>query len=195
MTAQSIRFPYVKERAHNATLWLLHQHGGMINKLKLVKLVFFADLEHLLCHGRPIVGGSYVAMQHGPVSSELLYDINNINNSGDDIPFRLQPAYNVKALAPVNEDYLSESDIKVLRGINNQHGDSDRFALRDLTHEFKLWEKNYPNDQSSHPIPYDDFFMELPPKYKPAMNIPDVGGREDMLEIIKDRQEAWAMLS
>lgn len=177
----AIRFAYTQERAYNAILWLLHQHGGTLKKLKLVKLVFLADLEHLVRYGRPIVGGDYVAMPHGPVASSLLNDINSsgLNNP----PFRLISQYDVGAIASVDEDQLSESDMEVLREVNTQFGDMDQFKLRDLTHNYEAWKKNYLGNNSSYPLPYEDFFL----------NIPD--DRQEMLDIIRDRQEAWALLT
>lgn len=179
----TIQFPYIKERAYNAILWLLHQHGGKLNRLKLMKLVFFVDLEHLSRYGRPVIGGHYVAMEHGPVASEMLNDINNTKYCKSDKPFECVSQYDVAAIGPVDEDHLSESDIEILREVNSKYGDMDKYAIRDLTHNFKSWRKNYPNDSSSHPLPYEDFFLDLP------------ADRQDMLEIIRDRQDAWALLS
>lgn len=176
----TIQFPYIKERAYNAILWLLHQHSGRLNRLKLMKLVFFVDLEHLSRYGRPVIGGHYVAMEHGPVASEIYTDIKHCR---DDMPFKAAYVYDIVATAPVDEEHLSESDIEILREINSKYGDMDRYAIRDLTHNFKSWRKNYPNDNSSHPLPYEDFFLDLP------------ADRQDMLEIIRDRQDAWALLS
>ncbi|MGD0679946.1 MAG: Panacea domain-containing protein, partial [Polyangiaceae bacterium] len=67
-----IEFEYDEERARHATLWLLQEHGTL-DHIKLLKLVVLADVEHLKRYGRPIVGGEYFAMEHGPVASQL-YD-------------------------------------------------------------------------------------------------------------------------
>ena len=42
-----VEFRYDQERAWNAVLWFLHQHGGALDFLKLIKLAFFADRLHL----------------------------------------------------------------------------------------------------------------------------------------------------
>ncbi len=176
----TIHFDYVQERAHNAILWLLHQHGGMVNKMKLVKLAFFADLAHIARYGRPIIGGNYVAMPFGPVASPLLDDI---NGKAGHPPFSLASKYDVAATAPVNESHLSESDLEVLREINTTYGDMDEFTLSKLTHDYAAWKKNYPGDGSSYPLPYEDFFLDIP------------ADRQEMLHIIRDRQDAWALLA
>lgn len=179
MSAHEIQFTYEKDRAYNATLWLLHQHGGMLNRLKLIKLVFLADLEHLAKYGRPIVGGRYVAMKHGPVASELLSDIQRRTPGLPFSPVNL----NVVANQPVNEEYLAESDIEVLRDVNTEFGDYDRFALRNRTHRYNSWSKNFLGENTSYPLPYEDFFLDVPEE------------RRVMLDVIRDTQDAWGLLS
>ena len=171
-----IRFQYDCNKATQAILWLLHKHGGAMPKLSLVKLIFFADRDHLAKFGRPIVGGSYVAMKHGPVPSDLLDHLNRaIAGSGQ--PFQTI-GRTVKALESVNDEELSESDIEILDTIDARYGRRDRFALRDLTHELRAWRKNYPDpgENTSRPLPYEDFFLDL--------------DDDEMLGIIREHQEA-----
>ena len=170
-----ISFPYDAEKATQAVLWLLYKHGRAINRLKLVKLLFYADREHLSRYGRPIVGGHYVTMQHGPVSSELLNHINKA--SADTEAAFVNEDLRVLARGPVDEDKLSESDIEVLNQIDNKYGRYDRFVLRDLTHELQAWKKNYPNpeEDTSYALPYEDFFLDLED--------------DGILEIIREHQE------
>ena len=175
-----ICFPYNSERATQVVLWLLHKHGGSIDKLKLVKLAFYADREHLACYGRPIIGGSYKAMPHGPVSSELL-DHLDVATPQADLPFTTQGRC-VSANQSVNEDKLSESDIEILEKIDNEYGRHDPITLRNMTHELKAYKKNYPdiNANTSNELPYEDFFLDLKDN--------------SILDIISDNQEAWAEL-
>ena len=71
----TITFDYNQQKAFQVILWFLGRHGERLEKLKLVKLIFFADREHLHRYGRPIVGGRYVAMPLGPVASQCLDDM------------------------------------------------------------------------------------------------------------------------
>jgi uncharacterized phage-associated protein len=174
-----IRFKYEKARATQVILWFLLRHG-ITDKLKLVKMVFFADREHLARYGRPIVGGAYYAMPHGPASSELLDYIENINNEKEP-PF-IVDKHKLYPHQQFNEDYLSESDIEVLEEIDKKYGKCDSWALRNLTHELKAYKKNYPEGEStSVPLPYEDFFLDL--------------ADNGMLEIIREDQETLADLS
>lgn len=175
-----IAFRYNSQRATQAILWLLHKHGGGMDKLKLVKLLFYADREHLVRYGRPIIGGDYVAMQHGPVPSQLLNYLNRAAEEAD-LPFNLQD-HHVLAKEVVNEDELSESDIEVLEYINTEYGKYDPITLRNLTHELKAYQSCYPDPtvNTSRPLPYEAFFLDL---------------KDDgILDIVRDNQEAWAEL-
>lgn len=173
-----ITFQYDAAKAAQAVLWLLHHSGGAMDKMKLVKLIFFADRLHLAHYGRPIVGGRYVAMQHGPVSSNFLDHINGEPGTPDR-PFALE-GHRVRALADVDDDVLSESDAEVLRDVLDTYGGHDTFRLRDLTHGLRAWRENYPKGDvnTSVDLSYEDFFLDLPD--------------QDMLDIIREDQETGA---
>ncbi len=176
--SEPIKFPYNRDKAIQVALWLLNRHGGTLDKLKLVKLIFFADRKHLARYGKPIVGGNYCAMKFGPVLSEFLDDLNKAQKKGT-FPFESTTTNKVYTNVQPNEELLSESDIKILEMVDKNYGRLDPFKLAKITHALKAWEKNYPNpnDNTSYPLPYEDFFLD----------------EEDdsMLEIIKDDQEAW----
>jgi len=57
-------------KATQALNYFARQEGGSINKLKALKLLFFADRYHLRKYGRPVSECAYYAMTHGPVASE-----------------------------------------------------------------------------------------------------------------------------
>ena len=52
------------------------KHGGTINVLKLMKLLYLADRESMKQSGFPISFDHVVAMEHGPVLSQTLNLIN-----------------------------------------------------------------------------------------------------------------------
>jgi uncharacterized phage-associated protein len=155
----AITFRYDPERAYQAVLWFLHRHGGALPIMKLMKLLFFADRLHLWRYGRPLTGGRYAAMPHGPVASDLYEEV-KLSTPGR--PFQRQ-GNSIRALAPVDEEYLSESDVEVLTEIDHEYGTFDGSTLRRLTHETIAYSKNYKEEEPvrSFPLPYEDFFEDL----------------------------------
>ena len=57
------------KKATQALNFLAKKKGGKINRMKALKLIYFADRLHLRTYGRPIIGDDYWAMQFGPVPS------------------------------------------------------------------------------------------------------------------------------
>ena len=169
-----ITFDYNQPKAFQVILWFLGKHGGRLEKLKLVKLIFFADQEHLHRYGRPIVGGPYVAMPLGPVASQCLDDMDACRG-----PFELEGHYVVGHEA-YREEMLSESDLEILEAIDAQYGRFDAFHLRDITHSLNAWRENYVDGTSSS-LPYEDFFKDF--------------DDSSMLEIIREDQEARELLN
>src|SRR5450756_1986162 len=66
----SMSLSLTHRKATQALNFLARQSGGRINKLKALKLMFFADRYHLRKFGRPVSECAYYAMTHGPVASE-----------------------------------------------------------------------------------------------------------------------------
>jgi len=64
-----LEFDYKK--ATQAINYLAIKEGGRIEKLKLIKLVYFADRYHLRRYGRPMINDAYFAMPLGPVGSSV----------------------------------------------------------------------------------------------------------------------------
>ena len=179
-------FEYDRAKAAQVVLWFLSKHGGTLEKLKLVKLVFFADMEHVTRYGRPLFGGHYVTMKDGPVSSPLLDDINSSITEGKG-PFYLadRDGFIVRATELPDESFFSESDINALTETNNTYGHKDKWGLVALTHEFKAWIDNQPDGEDGKKrgvLPYEDFFKDSCPNPK-------------VLEIMQEDQEVRDLLN
>jgi uncharacterized phage-associated protein len=160
-TPTKIKFAFDTEKAKQVILWILCRNNGSMDKLQLVKLIFFADREHLIKYGRPIVGGSYFAMDHGPVSSELLTLINNSQKKPAAYPFEFRGTFELIAKGSPDDEWLSESDLLVLDEIYQKYGRTDKWKLRDMTHKLKAYKKNEPPRGCSNVMSYEDFFEDL----------------------------------
>jgi len=173
-SARPITFPYDPSKAQQVALWLLCRHGGSMDKLKLAKMVFLADRQHLVHYGRPIVGGHYFTMKRGPVSSEFKDYIDG-EMTGVELPFALSGQFNLVATQPVDENWLSPSDREILDTVYYKYKDLSPVQLADITHQFKAYKKNIPPKSSCCSIPYEDFFEDTDSK--------------DMLALVLEEQE------
>lgn len=122
------------------------RRGRDVSQYDLVKTLFLADRAHLNEWGRPVTYDNYVAMPHGPVPS-LAYDLLKGNEKVmrdhhlPCLPWKSVPQIkSTRHFFPADDainpqDYLSESDIEVLRnslGVVHSLGFGQ---IRRLTHE------------------------------------------------------------
>lgn len=66
-----MRQVFQTDAALNALLYALSKLGGKSDMHKLCKILYFADQRHLSLYGRSITGDTYIAMQYGPVPSNV----------------------------------------------------------------------------------------------------------------------------
>jgi len=136
-------FDYLK--ATQALDYFAIKAGGQINKMKELKLVYFADRYHLRKYGRMVTNDNYLAMQYGPVPSTT----KDIAESNDYLDETIG-AYSQNFIEPINnltlrtingldESVLSDSDLEALKFSWDTFGHLDQFELRDLTHFYPEW--------------------------------------------------------
>ena len=98
---------------------------GQISKHHLSKILYFADKSHIAKYGRTLTGQKYVAMQNGPVPSQLYDFIKFVEGVSDDsfltehARFAPQfigfaPDYYVFAKLPAEMQFLSVSAVNAL---------------------------------------------------------------------------------
>ena len=146
-----------------------------IDKIELLKVVFFADRYHLLKNGRTVTGDIYYAMKHGPVAS----DVKNIctlermsdeqkdyickylrmdKNSVHSIKEREYDAslFSVSDLEALNESLTLYRKLK-----------KDKVDIAEYSHRFFNWDDKYapflPLDEDNRiDMDVDEFFDILP---------------------------------
>lgn len=114
------------------------------------KVFFFADREHLLDWGRPISGDRYVAMEHGPVPSEIYNLIKNDSGEPDELVDDMRKRVYIrrdenKLHLFSNEEApqfpaLSHSDREYLAASLAKHGRMRFGELRELSHQDPAYE-------------------------------------------------------
>lgn len=128
--------------AREILLYIAQQCTNMYNVLKII---YFADKEHLDLYGQLMYGDRYVAMSHGPVPSSA-YDLVKYAR-GDtvwNIPSTFEVDFEVRKdgkkhhIIPErqpNMDFLSESIIECLDSAISQYGSLSFSQLKEISHD------------------------------------------------------------
>jgi len=154
-----------------------------VNKMAILKLLFFAERYHLRKYGCMITDDTFYAMKHGPVASgarNILYfdDIDTDNEYAQEI-LENKNQYNFvskKNLSTEDYDYLSETDKEALDFAIEKFGHLSKWDLVNETHKYPEWKK-FEKDFSSHSghreiINIDDLFSDNVSEDDPYKCIP-----------------------
>jgi uncharacterized phage-associated protein len=175
-------FSFSHRKATQALNCFARKAGGSINKMKALKLVYFADRYHLRKYGRPVVGDEYLAMNYGPVASGTK-DLAEMSDflGGEEERYAkrfIRPAGSAityTSVHDVDEKVLSESDREALEFAWKRFGRTAEFALSKLTHRYPDWKKHEPalasKTVSRAPMNYRDFLEDPPPGVDPCYEL------------------------
>jgi uncharacterized phage-associated protein len=138
------KFDYIK--GTQALNFFASKEGGHINKMKALKLVYFADRYHLRKYGRLITNDSYVAMEHGPVPSssrDIIESSDYLDESARTYAqeFLESSERTLSSVCKLDTNVLSDSDIEALEFAWKTFGHMNQFELRDQTHNYPEWKK------------------------------------------------------
>ncbi len=123
-------------KALQVLLYVTREVPDMYNALKVI---YFADKQHLQEYGRFIYGDYYVALQYGPVPS-LAYDIvKQVRGDGSCVvqgaeEYLSLDGNDIIAHRDPDLDLLSESDAECLDEAIERYGDMSFPQLRDISH-------------------------------------------------------------
>ena len=163
-----ISFTFNHRKATQALNHFALKQGGKINKMKALKLVYFADRYHLRKYGRLITNDTYVAMDNGAVPSstrDILEKTGFIGTQEKDYANRYistKGGYDLESGTPPDNDVFSQSDIEAIEFAWEQFGHLDKYAIAKLTHKYPEWivhEKTIKQKpQSCIPMDIGNFF-------------------------------------
>ena len=139
----AMRFVFNARKAAQAAAHLVKLHGGSINLMALIKLLYLADRQALLETGYPITGDRMVSMPHGPVLSRIYDSAKWGNTEGEPWYEYISERNNHDVsllLDPPESDELSQYELEVLRKIHDDFGSMSQWELRDLTHTLPEWQ-------------------------------------------------------
>lgn len=141
-----IKFTMNWDKAIEAIVWLARRRPG-IGHFHIAKILYFADKAHLLKYGRPIIGDSYIAMEHGPVPSGVCDLLTGNSFLDPDLLDKMAKAARtdrdripqVTALRAPDPAVFSGSDLRCLEDAFAKYVDMPLGELRRLTHDERAW--------------------------------------------------------
>ncbi len=134
-----MNFRFNIQKATEAACLFLDKSGGLINIMKLVKLMYLLDRLSLDRRGIPVTGGDYLSMRNGPVTSEVLDLVNSGRLSGDEdtrweqcVSDRRDHDIHLEKLP--EREHLSNAEVALLNEVWAEHAGKDQWQLRDWCH-------------------------------------------------------------
>jgi hypothetical protein len=136
-----MRFCFNERKAAQAAAFVLSRHGGSLNYMVLLKLLYMADRRALIERGLPITGDRMVSMPHGTALSTVL----DLLKAKIMIPawsrYVSSPnGYEVRSTGTSELDELSRYELSVLADIDDELGGKDWRELRQFTHDLPEWQ-------------------------------------------------------
>lgn len=142
-----IHFRFSPEKMVHAIAFFASRGVKNLDTMKCAKLLYFADRQHLLKYGRPIVGDDYHVMKDGPIPTlglKQIQDALSKNPSGaHDAAF---DEY-LRVVRPVWRRYphfelakqpdlgvFSDSDLEILEDVTKRLGGKTAWQLREIAH-------------------------------------------------------------
>ena len=148
----------------------------LMDRKRLLALLYLADRESMKQTGRPIIGGKLVAMKHGPIHSDV-YDL--IKGGGNEQASWSRHFENEDYKVCLSDDdlrvsALSRYEIDLLNEISTKYAGFGTWDVAQATHTDE-YTKNY-HEGTSMPIPLEDL-------------IEAVGRKADIAAILLDAEE------
>ena len=150
------------KKSVQAINYFTEKSAGVINRMKLMKLLWLSDRLHLQMHGRPVLKDNYVAMKNGPVPSTTLDISHSTDHEYVSQYFSPKGEYDIVSNGKTDVKYFSESDLEVLDAIWDEFGSMTQFQLSDLSHEYPEWKQHeaelLKNPKTRFPFDTKDLF-------------------------------------
>ena len=157
-------FRFSTQKTIQAVGVLLRQARGRMEYLRLLKLLYIADREHLRDFQRPIVGTRLVAMKNGPLHSEV-YDLVKGEHVAEPLwsEYIRREGHEVELLKDPGVSELSAAEVRTLTTISDRYQALSEWDLVEVTHDFPEWIENYPDDSenTSRTIPFDSLLNAI----------------------------------
>lgn len=144
-----------KQKLSEIVLYILNKTNGL-DYYHLFKVIYFANMEHLVKYGFPMVTDDFYALPDGPVPTALYDSIKRDTNCDSELRNLLSSSikkgeddayYMLAASRKTDEDYLSKADTEVLDNSIKENAYLPYSELKAKSHG-KEWERAF--SQSSN---------------------------------------------
>lgn len=158
--------PYQKEKIENAICFFAREHqkksGHPLYQTFLYKYLAFLDFESLRETGRPCLGLSYRAMEHGPVPIEIYDRYTKIKSALFEFRSVQDNVYAIYPKGKPDLDYFSKKEISRMERLIEIYAKDyiQTKMISDASHESilawkKTW-KSHPNGMMDYKSEFDD---------------------------------------
>lgn len=122
-----------------------------LSKLKIQKLLYYAQGYYLALYNKPLFDEKILAWQHGPVIKEVYTDLKPLSKPNENF-------------IPTNTYKMSDDEIKklgkkekeLIEDVFQLMGQYSAWRLRDKTHQEDPWRDNYKDGKKNIEIPLSD---------------------------------------
>lgn len=140
-------------------LYVLSAFPNGIDYIKLFKILYFAQRQHLVTYGRTIIDDTFQARPYGSVSSfvrkglkliELAEELpDDFKEFGENIYVDRQSKYQIiRSNAKPDLEELSVSEIRCLDTFIDEFRDMDSKEVSSLSHKDAAWKKAFERSQN-----------------------------------------------
>lgn len=149
-----LRYPFDPMKSLEAMCYIVDRLG-VVEKVKLTKLMYLAERDHLISHGRPLTGDVLKAMKYGPVPSGAM----DILDWGPVMKLPVEDhlqivGYSMSLKRRMDHSRLGPSEREVLQRVIHDHGGKGQWQLVNETHEYPEYKAVW-QGEGAELIPYE----------------------------------------
>jgi uncharacterized phage-associated protein len=164
-------FRFNFDKALQAAAVFLGLDGEQMERIRLLKLLYITDRELLAETGRTITGDRVVAMEHGPVLSQV-YDLikGEASRAGEWNHYIRTVGHRVELRKDPGRGELSRGEVQKITEVTDRFRNVDDWSLSELTHDFPEWSTHFVKG-TSNSIPWRSVLAAQ--------------GKEELVEVIE----------
>ncbi len=156
-----ITFKTNVKKAAEVLLWICDRNGGSICDYNLYAVSYFAEIEHINKHGRPIIGDTY-RVYEDYIHADALYDltwsdklVHNVQKKTDDYPNPRDQSGILICVLGSGTRLLSKSDLVCLHWAFEKCGQLRQYLLSNLIHRDTAWKETATGNPCHTVIPWE----------------------------------------